>query len=49
MVKKNTADIVTSEEYCNLYRRFLRWKTLGSDAQWHTKRVNPTRRPIVTT
>jgi hypothetical protein len=43
------ADIVTTEEYCEMYRRSLRWESLGSDAQWHTKRVNPTRRRLVTT
>jgi hypothetical protein len=49
VANKCLADIVTTEDNGNTYRRFLRWKTQGSDAQWHTRRVNLTRRKNLTT
>ena len=39
----SAADIVTTEEYCNTHRRRVWRMSLGSDALWHTKRVNLTR------
>jgi hypothetical protein len=42
LVATKVADIVTSEAYRSMYPRSSRRRSLGSDARWHTKRVNLT-------